>query len=195
MPRPKAFDPDDALDAAMRTFWKHGYASTSLTDLTSAMGINKFSLYGTFGDKRAVFIAALDRYSSQVVSDLLSGLEGTEPGLEEIRNYFEKIVHGATHKQECEGCLMTNSATELAPEDPEVRRKVRKHYARIRRAFKRALDNAVETGELAPSTSTELLGIHLLSCSQSIAVVARTRPKPTEYRGYVPWLIQSLGQS
>ena len=193
MPRPKSFDPDVALDLAMRAFWKSGYASTSVRDLTEAMGINKFSLYSTFGDKRAVFLAALDRYSSQVVGKLLSKLETVDAGLAEIREYFELIVQGATRQQECQGCLMTNTAAELAAKDPEVRRKVRTHLRRMRLAFRRALINAIERGELVPRASAELLARYLVGSSQSIAVVARTTPSREEYRGYICWLMDSLG--
>ena len=192
MPRPKSFDPDEALETAMRAFWKKGYAATSIRDLTAVMGINKFSLYNTFGDKRSLFLAALDRYSTEVVTALLSSLETREPGLAEIRGYFELIVRGATHVQDCQGCLMTNTGVELAGEDQEIRRIVRKHLARMRRIFRRALDNAVERGELRPRASTELLARHLVGASQSIALAARTRPKAEEYRGYVAWLIESL---
>ena len=192
MPRPKSFDPDEALESAMRAFWRKGYAATSTRELTAAMGINKFSLYNTFNDKRSLFLAALDRYSTQVVNDLLTSLEAGEPGLDEIRAYFELIVHGATHVQDCQGCLMTNTGVELAAEDPEIRRIVRKHIARMRRVFSRALDYAVERGELLPGASTDLLARHLVGASQAIALAARTRPKPEEYRGYVAWLIESL---
>ena len=130
MARPKSFDPDDALDEAMRAFWRRGYAATSIHDLTEAMGINKFSLYSTFGDKRAVFLAALDRYTKRVVGTMLADLEAPEAGLAEIRQYFEIIVGGATRSHEVCGCLMTNSGIELAPEDAEIRRKVRKHLRR-----------------------------------------------------------------
>ena len=193
MPRPKSFDPDRVLDAAMRLFWEQGYASTSISELTDAMGINKFSLYSTFGDKRAVFLACLDRYSVQVVGALLSDLEAGDAGLGEIRAYFEMIVHGATHPQECHGCLMTNTAAELGPGDSEVRTKVRKHFGRMRRAFRRAVDNAVERGELVPKASADLLARQLVASSQSIAVAARTRPRGDEFRGHVTWLIESLG--
>lgn len=193
MPRPKSFDPDNALDKAMCAFWKRGYASTSIRDLTEAMGINKFSLYDTFGDKRAVFLAALERYSTQVVGAMLTGVEAPEAGLAEIRDYFELIVRGATHPQECRGCFMTNTGVELATTDPRIRRTVRAHFARMRRAFLRALDNAVERGELRPTGSTELLARHLVGASQSIALAARTRPNAKEYSGYVAWLIESLG--
>ena len=193
MPRPKSFDPDEVLDRAMRVFWKKGYASTSIADLTEAMSINKFSLYGTFGDKRSLFLAALDRYSGRVVGTLLSDLETEDAGLAEIRQYFTAIVHGATHLQECPGCLMTNTAAELAPGDAEIRTKVRKHFGRMRRAFRCALGNASERGELVPKASTDLLARHLVGSSQSIALAARTLPRREDYRGYVAWLIESLG--
>ena len=193
MPRPKSFDPDEALERAMCAFWQKGYAATSIRDLTAVMGINKFSLYNVFGDKRSLFLAALDRYSTQVVTSLLGGLESREPGMAEIRSYFELIVHGATHVQDCQGCLMTNTGVELAVDDPEIRRIVRKHVNRLRRAFTRALENSIEWGELRPRASTDLLARHLVGASQSIALAARTRPKVEEYRGYVAWLIESLG--
>ena len=192
MPRPKSFDPAEVLSKAMCAFWKTGYAATSVSDLTAAMDINKFSLYSAFGGKRELFLAALERYSSQVVTTLLSSLETREPGLDEVRAYFEAIVDGATHVQECRGCLMTNTGVELAVEDAEVRRIVRKHQARLKRAFRRALDRAVERGELLPRASTDLLARHLVAVSQAIALDARTRPRPDEYRGYVAWLMESL---
>ena len=192
MPRPKSFAPDKVLALAMQAFWKRGYASTSVSDLTEAMGINKFSLYNTFGDKRAVFLAALDRYSTEVVGTLLVNLETADAGLAEIREYFELIVQGATNPQD-QGCLMTNTAVELAPEDPEIRRTVRKHFGRMRRAFRRALENAVARGELVAAGSPDLLARHLVGVSQSIALAARTKPSEEDYKGYVAWLIRSLG--
>lgn len=88
---------------------------------------------------------------------------------------------------------MTNTGVELAFEDPEIRRIVRKHLDRMRRAFTRALENSIERGELQPRASTDLRARHLVSASQSIALAARTRPEAEEYRGYVAWLIESLG--
>ncbi len=192
MARPKSFDPDEALDEAMRAFWRRGYAATSIHDLTEAMGINKFSLYSTFGDKRAVFLAALDRYTKRVVGTMLADLEAPEAGLAEIRQYFEIIVGGATRSHEVCGCLMTNSGIELAPEDAEIRRKVRKHLRRMRRAFAQALGNAAVRGGLRLSGDVDVLARHLVGCSQSLALAARTRPKAEEFRGYVDWLIESL---
>ena len=192
MPRPRAYDADIALEAAMRAFWRHGYVSTSLVDLTKAMRINKFTLYSGFGDKRAVFLASLDHYSVTVVGELLSILEQKESPLNAIRAYFEKLVQGATTPQQCTGCLMTLSASELAPHDAEVRRKVRRHFRRIKSAFEGTLGRAIAAGELARSTNVGVLSTHLMMCTQSIAVLSRAKPKVSEFEGYVDWLMGAL---
>src|ERR1700690_3933812 len=66
--RPRAFDPEKALEAALRVFWKKGYEGTALSDLTAAMGINRPSIYATFGNKEALFRKALDRYSERMTN-------------------------------------------------------------------------------------------------------------------------------
>ena len=194
MPRSKAYDPDEALEAAMRAFWKRGYTATTLTDLTGAMGINKFSLYSAFGDKHAVFLAALDHYSSTIVTEMLSLLETEESTLDGIRAYIQALIEGATRTGEVTGCLMTNSGSELGPEDPEVRRKVRKHQARIKLTFKKALVRAKEKGELSPNADPDILATNLMMCTQSIAMISRTKPKPAAFNGYVDWLMLSLSR-
>ncbi len=194
MPRSKAYDPEEALEAAMRAFWKRGYASTSLTDLTSAMGINKFSLYSAFGDKRAVFLAALDRYSKTIVTELLSLLDTKESALDAIRTYFETLIEGATSIGDVTGCLMTNSGSEMGPDDAEVRRKVQKHQARIKLAFKKALILSKDNGELSRNADPDILSTNLMMCTQSIAMIARTKPKLWDFKGYVDWLVASLSR-
>ncbi len=194
MPRSKAYDPEEALEAAMRAFWKRGYASTSLTDLTSAMGINKFSLYSAFGDKRAVFLAALDRYSKTIVTELLSLLDTEESALDAIRTYFETLIEGATSIGDVTGCLMTNSGSEMGPDDAEVRRKVQKHQARIKLAFKKALILSKDNGELSRNADPDILSTNLMMCTQSIAMIARTKPKLSDFKGYVDWLVASLSR-
>ncbi|MEM8839406.1 MAG: helix-turn-helix domain-containing protein, partial [Pseudomonadota bacterium] len=75
MPRPREFNPDDALDAAMRVFWAKGFAETSYDDLVLGTGVSRKSLYSVFGDKHMLFIAALQRYRAKIVPDLFRALD------------------------------------------------------------------------------------------------------------------------
>ena len=82
----KQFDPEIALDKAMQLFWAKGYAATGLSELLATMKIGRKSLYDTFGNKRALYIKALDRYSQTVVSEIHRGLDNPDrPALENVR--------------------------------------------------------------------------------------------------------------
>lgn len=119
--RPLSFDPDIAIDAAMRVFWLKGYEGASLTDLTAAMGINKPSLYATYGDKRGLFLAAIDHYSATISAPHLKTLmEGT--GLRTaIEGYFGSISRALAETGSPPGCLIGTVATEFAGRDEEMR--------------------------------------------------------------------------
>ena len=88
MPRPKAFDPDAALQQAMQVFWERGYEATSVQDLVQGMGINRFSLYSTFGGKHQLFVTALERYRDTIVADLLARIihEGETRSWDSLHN-------------------------------------------------------------------------------------------------------------
>src|SRR6266851_1586631 len=88
MPRQKEFDREAALDGAMAAFWTKGYTATSIEDLVTRMGIQRGSLYATFGDKRSLFLSALGRYQRVVTRELLAALEAPGSGLAAIRRFF-----------------------------------------------------------------------------------------------------------
>src|SRR6185312_5388624 len=105
--RPRAFDPETALDAALEVFWRQGYEGTSLTDLTAAMGINKPSLYASFGNKEQLFSAALDRYVAGPGAFATEALAAPT-----VRQVVERLVYGAVELTSgpdtpC-GCLNVN---------------------------------------------------------------------------------------
>ena len=113
--RNRSFDKESALEQAMLIFWKNGYPGTSLSDLTNAMGINKSSLYSTFGNKEKLFIQAVDLYSNKyglVHADELFKMEKKLP--ERIRNYLLSIAQMITRFDLPTGCLICNSTSEIA---------------------------------------------------------------------------------
>lgn len=145
--RPRCFDESQVLDRALELFWKDGYASTSMQSLLAHMGISRQSLYNTFGDKRRLFLAALDRYIDQRASQMLSMLEAPGAAYPEILAFFERLGDSPPSDKP-RGCLIGKSCMELGDEDPEVAQRVHGFFSRTVDAFRHALENAVTQGQI-----------------------------------------------
>lgn len=152
MARPKSFIPDEALKKAMRVFWDKGYEGASIQDLTEAMGINRFSLYDTFGDKHQLYLSTLDMYSNCVVSsftkDLLERAEKVGP-LDAIESLLLGMVDRAHDDTDACGCLYQRAVTEMVGADPEVRKRFEQSQQRLHEIYADLLKDARDRGELA----------------------------------------------
>ena len=177
MPRQKEFDQEAALDRAMSAFWTKGYAATSVEDLVARMGVQRGSLYATFGDKRTLFLSALDRYQRVVTRELFDALEAPGSGLEAIRRFFRLRVEGSLDRSRPPGCLVTNSAVELARRDRGAAAKVGGSLAGLEAAFLRALERARAQGELAATRNVRALARFLTSSAQGLSVMAKAFPE------------------
>ena len=171
MPRTKEFRPEAALDAAMHLFWLKGYGATSMRDLLDGMGIGRGSFYDTFGDKRALFLAALDRFEEARTGWIYEALKGT--GVEGIEEVFRRTVEGMTGSEPRRGCLLANTAVELAPRDPEVADRISRDIRRTEEAFAGALARAQETGEIPAGRDPRSLARFLVSNLHGLRVLAR----------------------
>ena len=105
MARPKTFDPDAAATEAMETFWERGYAATSVNDLLAEMGLNRGSLYDTFGDKKQLFLAALDKYQAQRAHELREMLDRPGSAKSAIVEFIHMAAECATSEEGRRGCL------------------------------------------------------------------------------------------
>ncbi|MRD72933.1 TetR/AcrR family transcriptional regulator [Rhodocyclus tenuis] len=128
MPRCREFDINEALDQALNAFWLKGYASTSLCDLLTAMGLSKSSFYECFGSKRAVLLAALARYSQRELAESRCHFAAARPVPALIADWMnQSLLPNTCRPGERCGCLVLNLAIELAPHDPEIETAVRQH--------------------------------------------------------------------
>ncbi|WP_067690562.1 TetR/AcrR family transcriptional regulator [Nocardia jejuensis] len=132
MARPRNFDEDRAVEAAMRTFWASGYEATSTADLCAATGLGRSSIYNTFKSKNALFEKALRRYMDQKNAPVLELMDGDAPVRDKMRALLWRVIDQEI--EEPPGCLVVNSMVELAPHDP-----------RVARSLRRDLDVRVET--------------------------------------------------
>lgn len=119
--RPRAFDVEAALDRAVEVFWKRGYVGASLSELTAAMGIAPPSLYAAFGDKRGLFLAALDRYAATAGAVPLAALRSGNGPVDKLRAFLRAAVDLAYDGERGRGCLAACVAADAAGDDDVIR--------------------------------------------------------------------------
>lgn len=160
MARLQAFDTNAAVAQAMRVFWHKGYEATSLSDLLDATGLSKSSLYGTFGNKRELFLAAFDSYRESRAKEMARVLRES-PARVALESFFRMVVSD-TWTCHGEGCMSINQAIELSPHDPEVAQRVRTDLQRMEKAFARVIERgqqegSITTGRQAPDMARVLV--------------------------------------
>jgi len=157
--RPRGFDVEEALDAALDVFWSEGYRTTSTRTLEARLGVNQSSLYHAFGSKAGLLAAALDRYEARLDAALVSPLERSTLGLEAIEHFFTDLHRWITDGGK-RGCLVINLMAEDGGEDDLLTRRTRRYRQRVRTALGQALERAADLGEIdtaALAARTELL--------------------------------------
>lgn len=151
MPRPKEFDEEQALDAAMRTFWANGYEATSTEDLCRATGLGRSSIYNTFSSKHELFKRALVRYTELMTDNQIALLEDEtrSPG-RRLRDLFDAIIAGEVENRRDDrgiGCLTVNTTVELAGRDPEAAELVERDQRRRLDALRAVIATGLRDGE------------------------------------------------
>ncbi|MDR0346302.1 MAG: TetR/AcrR family transcriptional regulator [Nocardiopsaceae bacterium] len=175
MGRLRTFDVDEALAAALETFWQQGYDGTPIQALCQAMGLQPGSVYAAFGSKRALFVAAVHRYIDTVSAEAIERINGAPSGLEGLRAYFGHLVDAMVDGKRQWGCLITNSLVEFAERDPELSGLFRLHLARLETSFAAALARARADGELSPGAGPEAATM-LVALVQGMNVMAKSKP-------------------
>jgi TetR/AcrR family transcriptional repressor of nem operon len=185
MARPREFDETAVLDAAVLCFWRRGYEATSVRELALGMGITGASLYNAFGEKRSLFQRALAHYVTQSFDDRVSRFEGKLSPLKAIKAFFAEIVDRSLNDADNKGCMLVNSALEVAPHDPEIQQVVASVLMKIEAFFGRCVKAGQETGEISSAQSADDLARLLLGVLLGIRVLARSRPEPALLMGLV----------
>ncbi|MBL4846265.1 MAG: TetR/AcrR family transcriptional regulator [Planctomycetes bacterium] len=192
MARPKEFEPQIALERAMDVFWRKGFEATSVQDLVNEMGINRASLYSTFGDKHSLFMAALDRYSESVTGPMVEQLQAEGPAKEVISGLFRSLVGGTRASEAQPGCLMTNSAVELCQRCPETAERVTKSMERVSKGFAKVVARGQEAGEIPTSQSPRALGRFLCGALQGLVVLSKANQSRAVLSDYVGVVLSVL---
>jgi TetR/AcrR family transcriptional repressor of nem operon len=172
--RPREFDADVAIHRAMNAFWSNGYHGTSLSDLLSATRLSKGSLYAAFGDKRGLFLRALDRYIEdallRVDEELGPGANAVD-GLRKFLNGYAARNSGASGRR---GCLVVATAMELAAQDSDVEKRIERFFRAVETRLKEAIQRGKAEGSVAASVEPALTARIMLSMVEGLRVIAKT---------------------
>ncbi len=174
MARPKEFDPGIALSAAMQAFWRSGYEGTSLDDLMAAMQVGRQSLYDTFGDKRELYLSALEAYRDSTQAAMRRLLASGRP----LRDCFAAILFGIVNESRADherGCLLLSANLERNLEDKKIATLVKTNQAQVEALFEQALRRAQQSGELAAEKDAHALAKFFVATIQGMRATARAR--------------------
>ncbi len=167
--RPREFDVEEALAAALRVFWEKGYDNASLTDLTEAMGVTRPSLYAAFGNKEALFKQALDLYAREKLAYVGGALEAAT-----ARGVAQRMLRGTIQNttSECPGCLGVITSVSCGRPDSPIKQDIRERTQSVRQAMVDRIQRAIDEGDFTLPVEAEAITQYLMAVMQGIAVQA-----------------------
>lgn len=190
--RPRQYDPDKALSAALLEFRKRGYAATSLDNLVEITGMNRPSLYSAFGSKKEIFLKAIDHFRTTVLGNHRVILFGSGSLRDCLVAYFDALIASYNIKAGNLGCPLLCNINGEAVSDPDFRSALSDGLAGMDAMFIERLQQAQKNDELPPALPPKVLGPMLGSLQHSIAIRSRSGATTKELRSYTRNAIELL---
>lgn len=181
MAREKAFDKDEVLRKALNLFWEKGYNATSMQDLIDGLGISRSSLYDTFGDKRSLYVQALEAYRQTASVPLVQLIDNATDIRQFLKRLFSTTIRECTSADGSKGCFVTNAAVELAPHDDDIAKFVQEDQNSIEDALTRAFDKAQADGQITSKESPRSLARFILNTITGLRIVAKSHAGKKKY--------------
>lgn len=178
MARTKAFDREEVLQKAIQVFWKKGYNGTSMQDLVDSMGINRGSMYATFGDKHSLYLEALKTYLKHERKGLFGLLNDIPSVLESFDKLLDVIIQSSLEDPEQKGCFMNNSTSELIAVDQEVRVLACDNKEFLVKRFTEMMKNGQEAGEVRTDMKASELASFFYTSMLGLRMDAKGSPDP-----------------
>lgn len=193
MARPVEFDEYKVLTNAMEQFWREGYEASSVQKLLDCTGINRGTLYNSFGDKDTFFKSCVDQYNKVVDKQITATLKNSKLGpWEAIEAYFDETALNVTNKHRSMGCLLVNSVCESINYDKEMRKVVRGSLATIRKALVARLKEAHKNRKVKKGVSAEFAAEVLMNSLYGIRVNSRDGKTPKQLKELIKFNVSAL---
>lgn len=192
MARPRKFDKETVLDQVMVLFWEKGYGATSMMDIQGATGLKPGSLYDSFGDKHQLFLQAVGHYRKTIVRKRLEKLSAPGSARQRLESFFDDLIRFSIGDGKKLGCLMSNSAVELAPHDRETQHMVQDNLVEIAENFAAVIQSGIDMGEFDTTETAEDIARFLTSTVQGLRVMAKSATSEDTLRTTVRLALQIL---
>ncbi|MCB1664732.1 MAG: TetR/AcrR family transcriptional regulator [Pseudomonadales bacterium] len=193
MARPVEFEYNDVLNNAMEQFWREGFEASSVQKLLDVTGINRGTLYNSFGDKDTFFKACLDHYNKMIAKDLDASLNNADLApWAAVEKYFDLTLLSVTNKQRSMGCLLVNSFCESINYNKDIQKIVRASFAVIRKALVKRLKDAEKGGKLKKGVSADFAAEVLMNTLYGLRVNSRDGKNAKALGELVQFTVSSL---
>ena len=185
MARPKKFDETEVLDRALEVFWEQGYHATSYEDLVKRMGINRASMYNTFGDKHQLFTRSLQRYREKSRERFAYWKADNRTIQDTIRMILDEAVQESIGDPQRKGCMVVNTATELGNCDQKLAAIIQENQSQVESILSELFTEARGKGEISPDLDPNALARFYFNTFSGLRVMARTNPDAETYQDVV----------
>ena len=193
MARPVEFDENKVLTNAMEQFWREGYEASSVQKLLDCTGINRRTLYNSFGDKDTFFKSCIDQYSKIIDQQIESSLKNLKLNpWDAINAYFEEAVLNISNRHRSMGCLLVNSLCESINYDKDMKKVVRGSLSSIRKAIVARLKEAQSKGKLRKGVTVEFAADVLMNTLHGVRVNSRDGKNSKQLKELIAYSIDSL---
>jgi TetR/AcrR family transcriptional regulator, transcriptional repressor for nem operon len=190
--RPREFDTEAVLANASEVFWNHGYHATSIDDLCKATGVLRGSLYGVFGDKHGIMLAALDHYADGSIARLAECLNANVPPEEALRNVLMHHTRAASALNGPRSCFITNATLEMLPDDETLRARIQSIQRRSATLLAAAVIRGQASGVFNSSLDEKAVGDFLLCITQGLRVLGKVPRDESQLTAIVDLAMRAL---
>jgi TetR/AcrR family transcriptional repressor of nem operon len=181
MARTKEFDENAVVEKAVLLFWCHGYNGASAQDMVEQLGISRSSLYDTFGDKRSLFIRALQQYRDAMAGSLITMIRQSTDIEQTIQQLLEQVGREAVKDKTGKGCFIVNTTIELAAHDAEIAGIIRQNMIDIENALSAAIKKGQKEGVYSKKHSAAALARFLFNTISGLRVASKTGTDKATY--------------
>jgi len=192
MARPIEFDREEVLRKVIGVFWQKGYGGASIKNLVEATGLQPGSIYSAFGDKRGLFLAAMDGYFEDMKRMIFSMLHTDQAAIVRIETFFNRLVSDSVTDEHRKGCFLVNTLLEIPVDDQEINSRLQAMFGEVEKEFRDVLKEHIASGEFDSKQSPEELARFLVMCIYGLRVFNKTQPDVIALKSIVNNLLSVL---